>query len=519
MARINSNIAALVAQNNLGKANDELELRLQRLATGLRINRGADDPAGLIVSERLRAELRGVEQGVDNSERASNVIATTEASLSEVSELLNSIKALVVEAANSGAVSREEIEANQLQIDSAIESITRISNTASFAGLKLLNGELGYTLSGVDSTDITKAKINAANFLERSDIDVDVEVVASAQQAQLFTRGDYSSNPPFAPGGVDGELPESVTLEIAGSEGVQVLTFVSGTTLDDMATAINAVATSTGVRAERVSAADVTSGLRFFSAAYGSDEFVSVERLGNDGAFFETVKLPDNATGVPDYGTPATFDTASRDAGADVAAVVNGALATGDGLELSIRTASLDLELLLTETFATTVSGTPSTFNITGGGSLYQLGPEVNASQQVNIGVQSIADSRLGGSLLTQPDGTTEFQFLNSLKSGGANSLISGNFQNSSSVIETAIDEVSTLRGRLGAFERNTLQPNIRSLNAALENVTASVSSIRDADFAMETSKLTRAQILASSSTSVLATANANAQNVLQLLG
>ncbi len=142
MARINTNVPSLIAQSNLARSSGDLSTRLQRLATGLRINRGADDPAGLIVSERLRSEIKGIGQAIDNSERASSVIATTEGYLAEVADLLNSIKSLVVNSANTGGVSQEEIEANQLEIDSAIESITRISNTASFAGLQLLNGSL-----------------------------------------------------------------------------------------------------------------------------------------------------------------------------------------------------------------------------------------------------------------------------------------------------------------------------------------------------------------------------------------
>ncbi len=520
MARINSNIASLVAQTNYARANQDLEVRLQRLATGLRINKGADDPAGLIASERLRSELRGIEQGVKNSERASSVIATTEGALAEVSDLLNSIKSLVVEAANSGAISPEEVAANQLQIDSAIESITRISNTASFAGLKLLNGELGYTLSGLDPTSILAARVNGANFLNRDNIQVDVEVVGSAQHAQLYTRGDYSNNPPFSPPGVDGVLISSVTLEVAGAEGVQVITFGSGTTLDDVAAGINALADATGVRAERVTSADISSGLRFFSVGFGSRAFVSVQKLGSSGDFFNTVALIDN--GPPsalDYSDPLIVETATRDEGRDVVAIVNGALATGDGLNLSVRTSVLDIELLLTDVFSETVNGTSETFYITGGGSLFQLGPQVTASQQVNIGVQSVADSRLGGTLITRGDGTTEYLYLNSLKSGGSNSLPTRNFSAASAVVETAIDEISTLRGRLGAFERNTLQTNIRSLQAGVENVSASVSVIRDADFAQEISLLTRSQILASAGTSVLATANAQSQSVLQLLG
>src|SRR5215510_15838185 len=100
MTRINTNIASLISRSNLAKTSDDLTIRLQRLSTGLRINRGADDPAGLIVSERLRSELRGLDQAIDNSERASSVISTTEGYLAEVADLLNSVKALIVEAAN-----------------------------------------------------------------------------------------------------------------------------------------------------------------------------------------------------------------------------------------------------------------------------------------------------------------------------------------------------------------------------------------------------------------------------------
>ena len=166
MARINTNIPSIIAQANLSRSSSDLALRLQRLSTGLRINRGADDPAGLIISERLRSEIQGLRQAVDNSERASSVIATTEGYLAEVADLLISIKGLVVEAANTGGVSKEEIEANQLQIDSAIESITRISNTASFAGLQLLNGSLGYLTSGIPTSALIGVDVFAAAIKE-----------------------------------------------------------------------------------------------------------------------------------------------------------------------------------------------------------------------------------------------------------------------------------------------------------------------------------------------------------------
>src|SRR4051812_45292480 len=149
MARINTNVSSLIANTNLAKSQDALSKSIQRLSSGLRINSGADDPSGLIVSQQLKAEIHGLSTAIDNSTQASNVISTADAALSEVSNLLVSIKGLVVQAANSGAVSSDEIQANQLQVDSAIQSITRIANSASFAGTHLLDGTLGYITSGV----------------------------------------------------------------------------------------------------------------------------------------------------------------------------------------------------------------------------------------------------------------------------------------------------------------------------------------------------------------------------------
>src|SRR5918998_3068820 len=172
MARINTNVASLTAQRGLSRTQKQLNSTLQRLSSGLRINRGADDPAGLIASEGLRSEMAGINQAIDNSSRASNVISTTEGALGEVAALLLNIKDLIVEAANSGALSAEEIKANQLQVDSAVESITRISNTTTFAGLHLIDGSLDYITSGVDTAAIQALHVQQANFGRNENIPV-----------------------------------------------------------------------------------------------------------------------------------------------------------------------------------------------------------------------------------------------------------------------------------------------------------------------------------------------------------
>src|SRR4029079_695386 len=127
-----------------------------------------------------------------------------------------------------------------------------------------------------------------------------------------------------------------------------------------------------------------------------------------------------------------------------------------------------------------------------------------------NVAIGSIAASKLGDS---------EVGFLSDIVTGGTSTLVGNEASAASKIVERAINQVAVLRGRLGAFEKNTLDTNINSLSVTMENVTSSESSIRDADFAKETAELTRAQILTQAGTSVLATANTTPQSVLSLLG
>ncbi len=186
--RINTNISSLIAQRALNRTNESLQTRLERLSTGLQINSGADNPAGLIISERLRSEIHGVTAAIENAERASNVIATTEGALDEVSNLLLSIKGLTIASANDAGLSAEEVQANQLEIDSAIESITRIANTTSFAGLKLLNGSIEFITSGVPTSELLDVSLHQVNFGTNATFPISVEVLASASRRAWSSR-------------------------------------------------------------------------------------------------------------------------------------------------------------------------------------------------------------------------------------------------------------------------------------------------------------------------------------------
>ncbi len=472
MARINTNIGAITAQRYLAQSTQEMNSTIQRLASGLRITRGADDPAGLICSERLRSEVSAVGQAIANTRRASNIIATTEGALDEVARLLTDIQDLIVESANEGGLSEDEIKANQLQVDSAINSITRIANSTTFAGRQLLNGALGYITSGVSTSAVTALDIQAAQFGTRSYIPVNIEVTTSAQPAQLqFLLSAVAS---------------SVTIELQGNVGTTTLSFTSGTAVSAMVAAVNGLSDSTGITASAA-----TSGFVMQSQYLGSKQFAAVTVLPGGGTFDL----------VNENGTPT-----KRDVGRDAVAQINGALCFGDGNRLTLKTAALDMEVQLDAQFG---EGTTS-FAVIGGGALFQVGPQVNSNLQVNLGVQSVAASRLGNS---------DVGYLSQVQSGGSHSLVNGEYQTAQQIVTEAIRQISVLRGRLGAFEKNSLDTNVNQLSITMENLMASESAIRDADFAQETSELARTQILVSAGTSVLALAQQSTQSILRLLG
>jgi flagellin len=474
MSRINTNISSIQAMHRLTSNQADLSLRLERLSSGLRINKGSDDPAGLIASESLRSEIAGLTQAIDNSTRANNVIATAEGSLNEVSSLLLQMRSLINQSANEGALSPPEIEANQLQIDSILASIDRIANTTQFNGVKLLNGGLDYTLSAGShyNSSVADMRVYSANIPEGATQGVMIELANSADVAK------YNWAQSVVTGG-------NATIQIGGNKGSQILNFVSGMKSSAMRDVINNSRDLTGVSASL----STNNTLILSSVAYGSSQYVSVDVV---------------ADGTGDW-------TEAKNQGRDADIRINGIKATTDGLTGTVRGGGLDVSMTVTALFGTGgVAGNSATFDIKGGGALFQLGPDVAAVAQYRMGIQSIATSTLGD--------TTSGR-LSQIGRDGVYSISGGNYQQAQKIVDTAIQQVATLRGRLGGFQKNQLQTNINSQQIALENAKASESAIRDADYATETANMTRAQILVQSTTQILAMANQQPQNVLTLLG
>mgnify|MGYP001050336495 CR=1 FL=1 len=501
MSRINTNVGSLLSQRILRTNNNSLTKSLERLSTGLAINRGADNPAGLIASEALRSEKAAIMAAIGNAERADQVINIAEGGLQEINSLLMELQGLVGQSANDAGLSIEEREANQLQIDSILQTIDRIAASTSFQGTKLLNGTYDFTVSA-QSSFVADLEVNAAKMNFDENREVQVLITKSAQRAGLF----------LSLGGAQLDLSSSESkfiFEIAGAQGSRQFTFASGTTLESMRDAINTFTQVTGV-----SAATSGTGLVLKSTEFGSSQFVSVkmvsdgEQAGGIHLLSSTNENAANTAAVTAFAAAVTGSDV-RDSGQDVGAIINGITATAKGKVARINTDFLDVKIELTTSGAQTLHAIDA-FTITGGGAKFNLGPNVDIGNQVSIGIQNVAARNLG---------TLSTGYLDELGSSRAANVVDGDISKAQKIVNAAINQISSLRGRLGAFQKNVIGSTINSLGVALENTSAAESAIRDTDFANETAQLTRSQILVNAATNVLAMANSQPQSVLALLG
>ena len=507
MSRINTNVNSLIAQRILGQQNTSLNKSLERLSTGFRINRGADDPAGLIASEKLRSEKATIGAAIGNAERADQVVNVAEGGLQEVQGLLLEVQSLVTASANDAGLSTEERDANQLQIDQILQTIDRISSTTSFQGTKLLNGSFDFQTSG-QATSVLDFQVDGAKFTDGTNTLVQALVTQSAQHGSVFlsTAGALQ---------LDNNAASRLAFDVAGALGSREFSFASGATAAQIATAINSFKSSTGV-----SAATAGTGVQLKSTGFGSEQFVSVNvdtapgLAGNTGVYFASSTDENTVSTVAANRTTfAAANGAIRDDGQDVAATINGTTAAGKGLKLAVNTDGLDASILLNSGAAQAIASI-NAFTITGGGAEFNIGPRVDISNQVRLGIGNIASRNLG----TEYVSGVAYN-LDDLGSGKLFDLGDGDLSKSQDIINSAIDQVSSLRGRLGSFQKNVVGSTINSLNVALENISAAESSIRDTDFASQTAELTRSQILVAAATNTLKIANSQPQNVLGLIG
>jgi len=272
--------------------------------------------------------------------------------------------------------------------------------------------------------------------------------------------------------------------------------------------------------------------VRLETTGYGKDQFVSVKVIddggitGGNGIY----QLDSGDADAYDSATAAVaFSAATNkltDEGQDVAAFINGVQATTKGTLARINTDFLDVEIdLKYDRNATSAAslGAVTAFTVSGGGADFQLAGRVDIAGKVGIGIGNVAVRSLGAQTLTVKnesgvDADIAYS-LSDLRAGAGLNVADGNLSAAQKIVDSAIREVSGLRGRLGSFQQNTIGATIRSLGVSLENTAAAESAIRDADFATETASLTRSQVLVAAAQSTLSLANSQPQSALQLLG
>lgn len=467
---IANNALSQTAQNNLQKSTRDLKTSLERLSSGLKVNRGADGPASLVISEKQRAQISGLRAAIDNTEKAVALVQTAEGALTEINTLLVKIRSLAIDSANEGVNDEDALAANQAEIDNALETIDRIANNTQFGVKRLLNGEAG--INGV-SADADVEFLNATQSTQAGSYAVSVSVAGRRATVDAGTQQTAA-------------LTTDETLVINGV----VIELNAGMSQAQVIDRINDFTAQTGALADAGGAGGAT---RVYTEAFGNA--VSVDVISNVAA----------AADSSGFGT-----TTLSNSGVDVQVSIGGNTYTGQGNVVTATGGSekgLTLSIAADTTVVATVTGAQGTVDVTDKSLAFQVGP--NANQQARIAINKAAASSLG-------IGAPANRFANL---GEIKVLTAAQSDDSLAVIDLAIDDIATLRGDLGAFQQNTLQATANNLRVTLENTINAESVIRDTDFAEEISEFTKQQVLQQAGASVLANANQVPQLVLSLLG
>lgn len=463
LTQINNNVMAMNTQRNLNLNTQRLSQSMERLSSGLRINRAADDPSGLVLSESLRADVSGLDVVQQNVTEGTNMVKTAEAALSEVNKHLRQINDLALDAASNSNNNASSREALQSQVESAITTINQIAANTKYGGVKLLDGSAGTNANVLDTTNIASAQLTSSAGAGYAD--VQVTSAATKAQADLSEATDYSA--------AGDTLVTSGTITI---NGVSIGTYASGVdTVQDVLDDINAASDETGVTARFD-----TDHIELNQTSYGENKGI---------VYVETAAIFNDADTEVDWGSDAAATVTWGDA-------TTSTMNAGSGLQLQDSAGN---SITLTEAGNTVTTHNDAAF-VSQGSLSFQIGLTASETASVSIGSVAAADLGTTGTVASIDISTV----------AGAQSALT--------ILSEAINEVSMQRSELGAFQKNELESQGRSLAIARENLAASESAIRDTDFGKEMAEFSTANILVQSAVSFLSQANNLPQNILSLI-
>jgi len=503
---VNTNIASLTAQRNLTSSQNDLSTSLQRLSSGLRINSAKDDAAGLAISERFTAQIRGLNQGVRNANDGISLAQTAEGALKEVSSNLQRIRELAVQSANA-TNSASDRTALQAEVAQLVAEIDRVAEKTKFNGIALLDGTFTSKAFQVGADANETVSITSISSARTSAIGGSFTATSTSSQGVGTTAIAAST-----------VYLNGVALTASVSDGVSTVS--ADASAKAKAASINATA-GTGVTATAVT--DLAAGTMDLTGATNGEVVaftingqttaqVTIDASGDAGTaagsdifanldtFTSAINAISGATGVTatNSGTGIALQAAD---GRNI--VYNATFNAADGTSAAAGTYT-SADVGLSGTLGDTVTGKLTLTSTNSSGILVEAsaGGGADATESAKLGYGSAENTSATGSGVAISNASVATV-------SGANETITA--------VDNALSTISSIRSDLGSYQ-SRFESVVANLQTTSENLSASRSRIVDADFAAETANLTKAQILQQSGIAMLAQANAIPQNVLALL-
>jgi len=476
---IGTNISSLTAQRHLTSSRADMEQSMERLASGKRINSSQDDAAGLAISHKLESKIAGLNQGIRNANDGVSMLQTAEGALEQTSEILNRMKELATQA-SSGTYSTADRNSMDLEFQALLSEVTRISDTTDFNGTSLLKQNSSATfVVGDTGTDTISINLQAM-----SGADLGIDGKGTVQETSLTATTQINT--------ATAKQAQTFTMAATVAAGQYLEMEVNGTTFTQDFTE-NEVMTGT-LLAEKIN-----QGTDNLTATFGTKVMTLTSTA--DGVAFETGGLAEYAYSAPIEETSVMSVTTENSATGKKAATFTMAatVVANQTLEMEVNgttyTQAFDTSELITGgLLADQITNGTDNLTATFGTLVMTLTSTVNGADFSSTGMKERADGSSPSNLLTAETATTAM-----------------------SIIDTAIARVDSYRGTLGAVA-NRLDHTVSNLMNRVENQSAANSRILDADYAVESANLAKAQVLQQAGTAMLAQANASGQGVLSLL-
>ncbi|MCM8612556.1 flagellin [Accumulibacter sp.] len=576
---INTNVASLNSQRSLNSSQNSLASSLQRLSSGLRINSAKDDAAGLAISARMTSQINGLNQASRNANDGISLAQTAEGGLQSVTESLQRMRELAVQASNATNTATDRA-ALQQEVDQLVQQINTVASQTAFNGVKLLDGTFNSQSFQIGANTGEQISINTIASAKADSLGVGTNSSYVTSLSATVSNGAISTGGITVNGyGVGPSLTDGVSSSVSFAGALVTATGgladgdlkINGTSVGSVtagadataqaaavATAINGQTGTTGVVASAsagvltlasLDGRDIKVELTGTATATETGLTAGTTKVGSDSAIAKAAAF-NTVTGQTGVSAVATATTVSGGAIAAQAAIAGdgtdyikingvklGAIAAGaddyaqgnnvvaainavsnqTGVTATFDTSSKKVNMTAADgrTITVQAAGTADTTNFG-----FATGSVTNTYGGIKLSSTSSSGINLGGANIAATNLTAGYTAATATFGAGVASVdlrTASGAQNAISTIDSALANINSSRANLGAVQ-NRFSSVVSNLAATSENLSASRSRILDADFATETANLSRAQILQQAGTAMLAQANALPQNVLSLL-